>query len=53
MRTFFLALAGVSALLVLDAQPAHAQSPYSYRWCAYYAPAGSGLTSCYFTTYEQ
>jgi len=52
MRFLCAALAGAAALLVIGAGGASAQSPYSYRWCAYYAPADSGLTSCYFATYE-
>lgn len=32
--------------------PSHAQSAYSYPWCALYA-ARSGAQSCYFSTYEQ
>jgi len=53
MRHAFAALVLVSALSSLDAPPAHAQSPYSYPWCAYYSPYGGGLSSCYFTTYAQ
>lgn len=53
MRSWFAALAGALILLAVGAGGASAQSPYSYPWCAYYAPAGSGLTSCYFASYEQ
>lgn len=52
MRFVVAALAGAVGLMALQAVPARAQSPYSYPWCAYYAPAESGLSSCYFATYE-
>jgi len=32
--------------------PSHAQSPYSYPWCALYG-SRSGAQSCYFTSWEQ
>ena len=53
MRWCVVVFAGTLASLVVGPSSAGAQSPYSYRWCAYYSPAESGLTSCYFTTYEQ
>jgi hypothetical protein len=31
--------------------PGHAQSPYSYPWCAVY-PRTAGARSCYYNSYE-
>lgn len=53
MRIVVAALAGGFGLIAMQAMPARAQSPYSYPWCAYYAPQGSGLSSCYFASYAQ
>jgi hypothetical protein len=46
---FILALA---AAALAPAAPSHAQSAYSYPWCALYA-SRSGAQSCYFSTYQQ
>ncbi len=47
--TLILALA---AAVLAHATPSHAQSPYSYPWCALYGDR-SGAQSCYFATREQ
>ena len=46
----------VAAALLGETQPGHAQSPYSYAWCAILPGAGSGsggAMSCYYTSWEQ
>jgi hypothetical protein len=43
-------LAVVAALAVAPA-PSHAQSAYSYPWCAVY-PRAIGGYACYYRTYE-
>jgi hypothetical protein len=32
---------------------AHAQSAYSYPWCAVYGGRGAGARSCYYTSWQQ
>src|SRR5262245_30417147 len=48
----------VAAALLGEMQSSHAQSPYSYPWCALYGGGGSaggagGAMSCYYTSWEQ
>jgi hypothetical protein len=44
--------AAASAAVIFANQPAAAQSPYSYPWCAkYYSRVYA--TSCYFTSWQQ
>ena len=42
----------LAAAALAQATPSHAQSPYSYPWCALYGDR-SGAQSCYFMTYAQ
>ena len=42
----------LAAAAVAQASPSHAQSAYSYPWCALYGDR-SGAQSCYFSTYAQ
>jgi Protein of unknown function (DUF3551) len=44
--------AGALAAVIFANEPAAAQSPYSYPWCARYS-GRFGATSCYFTSYQQ
>jgi hypothetical protein len=41
----------VVAVLAAAPAPGHAQSPYSYQWCAVY-PRAIGGYACYYKTYE-
>lgn len=50
MRTALILALAAAALT--QATPSHAQSPYSYPWCALYGDR-SGAQSCYFTSWEQ
>jgi Protein of unknown function (DUF3551) len=44
----------IAAALLGEIQAASAQSPTSYPWCSRYTGRGmGGVTSCYFTSYEQ
>jgi len=46
----------VAAALLGETQPSHAQSPYSYPWCAIHPGDGNGpggAMSCYYTSWEQ
>ena len=46
----------VAAALLGETQAGHAQSAYSYPWCAILPGAGSGsggAMSCYYTSWEQ
>ena len=52
MRSPIFSLVLVSAALMGAADPASAQSAYSYPWCGQ-SYAGRGATSCYFTSYQQ
>jgi hypothetical protein len=49
-RIFLLA---ASAALMGAAEPASAQSPYSYPWCSRQTAAKGGTDTCYFTSYAQ
>jgi hypothetical protein len=42
----------VVAALAMAPTPSHAQSAYSYPWCAVY-PRAIGGYACYYKTYEQ
>jgi hypothetical protein len=44
--------AGTFAAVIFANQPASAQSPYSYPWCAKYFSRVSA-TSCYYTSWQQ
>jgi hypothetical protein len=52
MRFLILSLVVASAALMSAADPASAQSAYSYPWCARMG-SRNGPTSCYFTSREQ
>jgi hypothetical protein len=52
MRLLILSLVVANAALMSAADPASAQSPYSYPWCARMGTR-NGPTSCYFTSREQ
>jgi Protein of unknown function (DUF3551) len=52
MRLLMLSLVIANAALMSAADPASAQSPYSYPWCARMG-SRNGPTSCYFTSREQ
>jgi hypothetical protein len=51
MRSVLL-VAALGAAVIAAATPTHAQSPYTYRWCALNGDR-SGATSCYFETRAQ
>lgn len=44
--------AGAFAAVIFANQPASAQSPYSYPWCAKYF-SRVYATSCYYTSWQQ
>lgn len=46
------ALLSFAAALLAQTVPSHAQSAYSYPWCALYGDR-SGAQSCYFASREQ
>jgi Protein of unknown function (DUF3551) len=52
MRLLILSLVVANAALMSAADPASAQSPYSYPWCGRMGTR-NGPTSCYFTSREQ
>jgi|SRR5258708_5023436 hypothetical protein len=55
-RKPIIALFAIAPALLGETQPGHAQSPYSYAWCAILPGAGSGsggAMSCYYTSWEQ
>jgi len=52
MRSTILLL--IAAALLGEIPAASAQSPTSYPWCSRYTGRGmDGMTSCYYTSYEQ
>ncbi len=56
MRMPIIALFAITAALLGEMQHSHAQSSYSYPWCAILPGAGSGsggAMSCYYTSWEQ
>jgi hypothetical protein len=54
MRLPILSLFLIAAALLGAIQAASAQSPTSYPWCAkYYDSWMFGVTSCYYTSYQQ
>jgi hypothetical protein len=56
MRMPIIALFAIAAALLAEMQHSHAQSSYSYPWCAILPGAGSGSggsMSCYYTSWEQ
>src|ERR1700722_8291911 len=52
MRLLILSLVIANAALMSAAEPASAQSAYSYPWCARMG-SRNGPTSCYYTSYQQ
>jgi hypothetical protein len=52
MRLLIFSLVLANAAVMCDADPASAQSPYSYPWCARVG-SRNGPISCYYTSYEQ
>ena len=54
MRLPILSLFLIAATLLGEIQTVSAQSPTSYPWCAkYYDSWMFGVTSCYYTSYQQ
>jgi hypothetical protein len=45
--------AGAFATTIFANEPASAQSPYSYPWCARYYGKYAGAMSCYYTSWQQ
>ena len=53
MRMSVLSLSLIALAPLCYAGTASAQSPYSYPWCAREFKQDGGVTSCYFTSYQQ
>jgi hypothetical protein len=51
LRKHAIPLLAAVATLAMAAAPSHAQSAYSYPWCAVY-PRSIGGYACYYKTYE-